>query len=176
MVCVPSAATVPNGSILIELAFVAFQFTFALPCSITLSPMRRYRTSAGDASIELWISGLTATLVDDFTTPPGPEATISYVVVFFGCTDRSPLGSACFKVSASAVITLCTVSEVCQATREESPQLICAGVALMLPLTGATATDALAFPAVKRGSELMAAPSGQGLTFCLPLATFRTIR
>src|SRR6476646_3538922 len=50
------------------------QFSVVLPCSMILSPMRRYLTSAGEAFSDDCTTGLTSTVVLGVTTPPGPEA------------------------------------------------------------------------------------------------------
>src|SRR5215468_5518117 len=71
---VPLASTEPPGSSETESAFVDDQVSVVLPCWITLSPMRRYDTSIGEALSEDCTTGLTSTVVLGVVTPPGPEA------------------------------------------------------------------------------------------------------
>src|ERR1700758_2579363 len=47
---------------------------------------------------------------------------------------------------------------------------------MRLPLAGATATVALALPAVNRGSDGKLSPFVQGVTLCEPLCALRTTR
>ncbi|PYX49269.1 MAG: hypothetical protein DMG79_09250, partial [Acidobacteria bacterium] len=73
-------------------------------------------------------------------------------------------------------MVLSTISAVAQFKCVESPQLICIGLAAKFPVTGETATVALAVPALNRGSELMSAPRGHGVTFWLPFAALMMTR
>jgi anti-sigma factor RsiW len=88
-----------------------------------------------------------------------------YVVVCVGWYATSPDGADCFAVSVPDVMLLSTVSAVIQFKLAASPQLIWLGVAARLPVTGATATVALAVPALNRGNEPISPPLTQGLTF-----------
>src|SRR5215467_4385519 len=71
---VPLVSTEPPGSSAAASAFDDDQFSVVLPCSMTLSPMRRYETSVGEALNEDCTRGLTSTVVLGVVTPPGPEA------------------------------------------------------------------------------------------------------
>src|ERR1700690_3659738 len=74
-------------------------------------------------------------------------------------------------------MTLILASEVsagCHVRLEESPQLICDVEAVKLPVTGATATVALAMPALNRGTSLSCVPRFQSTVFWVPLVRSTT--
>ena len=71
---VPLAPTEPPGSSETVSEFAADQFKVVLSCSMTLSPIRRYLTSVGEAFSDDCTTLLTSTVVLGVVTPPGPEA------------------------------------------------------------------------------------------------------
>src|SRR4029077_4322796 len=71
---VPLGSTEPPGSSETASELDDDQFSVVLPCSMILSPMRRYLTSVGEAFTEDCTTELTSTVVLGVATPPGPEA------------------------------------------------------------------------------------------------------
>src|SRR5579864_2146698 len=109
---------------------------------------------------------LTFTVLDPFTVPPGPPDVKSYVVVACGETDWLPLDAT----GPMPLMFASTVSEVCQVSVEDWPQLMFAADELKLPVAAATATVVLAEPALNRGRSLSFSPRFQSTVFCVPLA------
>src|ERR1700693_5927188 len=61
-----------------------------------------------------------------------------------------------------------TVSVVCQVRAEVWPQLMLVGETLKFPVTGETATVALATPALNRGTSFNLLERAQSTVFCAP--------
>ena len=92
---------------------------------------------------------LTLTVLVPVTVPPGPAEVKLYVVVAYGETDWLPLAAT----GPIPLMLASTVSAVCHVSVEDCPQLMFAFEALKLPVTGATATSALAMPALNRATS-----------------------
>src|SRR5258708_12235503 len=70
---VPLASTEPPGSSEAASELEDDQVRVVVPCSMILSPMRRYVTSIGEALTENCPSRLTSTVPLALAPPPGPE-------------------------------------------------------------------------------------------------------
>src|SRR6201993_438653 len=71
---VPLASTEPPGSSEAASELDDDQVRVVVPCSMILSPIRRYLISSGEALSDDCTAALTSTVVLGVVTPPGPEA------------------------------------------------------------------------------------------------------
>src|SRR5215471_5114954 len=71
---VPLGSTEPPGSSETASELDDDQLSVVLSCFMTLSPIRWYETSVGEALRDDCTTGLTSTVVLGVVTPPGPEA------------------------------------------------------------------------------------------------------
>src|SRR5215469_6187810 len=168
----PEFSTPPSESIATLEALLADQLRAALSSSTTLSPTRLYWITEGDRFRSAWIAVLTFTSTLESAVPPGPLAVRVYVVVCLGSTDCSPE----LATVPTGLISTWGASDEVHLSWDTSPQFSCAVLASSVPVGLATATVALATPAVNLGTVVSFSPRCQATIFVTPWGISTMVR